>query len=220
MKIYKNDHSFDPHPVKYITTITIEDADTLKAAQRFDHPACLNFASHKRPGGGYKAVQNIPMPIKTQEEDLFRRSDLPQSMDTPHIRKHYPLKGLKGIYTNGVQVWRDEKLVPHTPYDIALITVPAVVNPTDDDAELVQNKIKRILDIAADNHHNTLILGAWGCGVFRNDPTTIAETFCKYLKNEFNGVFENVIFAIPGKNSQNYQLFEAVIESLNQNSNG
>lgn len=212
IKIYKPDHSFSPPQAKYNTTsITIQDIDTLGAAQQYNDPACLNFASHKRPGGGYKAVQNIPIPIKTQEEDLFRRSNLPDLMDNKHIRQHYPLKGLKGIYTNNIEVTRDAKLVPHNPYTISLITVPAVVNPTDDDDQLVKDKVKRILEIAAEHNHNTLILGAWGCGVFRNDPTTIATLFKNYLTNEFQGTFETVIFAIPGKQSQNYQLFEAVL---------
>lgn len=212
IKIYEEDHEFGSLEAKYDTTIEIQDVDTLEAAKRFQYPACLNFASHKRPGGGYKAVQDLPMPIRTQEEDLFRRSsNLPELMDNDEIRSHYPLKGLKGIYTDGIQIKRNHILVSCEPYEIALITVPAVVNPKEMDKELVESKIKRILEIAGDRNHNSLILGAWGCGVFNNDPKTIAEIFCEYLKNEFNGVFETVVFAIPNKKSKNYQMFESVI---------
>lgn len=216
-KIYEENHEFirqdsKSFELKWLTNIEIQDIDTLGAAQQFKNPVCLNFASHKRPGGGYKAVQDIPMPIKTQEEDLFRRSNLPVLMDTKEIRGQYPLKGLKGIYTSNIMVNKDAKLVPHDPYEIALVTVPAVVNPKESDKELVQNKIKRILEIAADHDHDALILGAWGCGIFNNDPKTIASLFQQYLTNEFSGVFQNVIFAIPGKQSQNYKLFEEVLK--------
>ncbi|MCH6577264.1 MAG: DUF2263 domain-containing protein, partial [Proteobacteria bacterium] len=46
--------------------------DTFTAAE--EGARCLNFASHKRPGGGYKEVMDIKGTIRTQEEDLFRRS--------------------------------------------------------------------------------------------------------------------------------------------------
>ena len=191
------------------TLITIEDCDTLAAAKKFSNPCCLNFASHKRPGGGYKAVINIPLPIKTQEEDLFRRSNLPELMDIPEVRKWYPLHGLSGIYTNQVVICKDAKLQPCEPFNISLVTVPAVVNPhTIEHMQLVKNKAYRILEIAADNEHKDLILGAWGCGVFNNDPTNIAELFCSIIRSDFRNIFDNVIFAIPGKNSNNYRCFE------------
>jgi len=210
IKIYKADYVFDQCRNNLKTNIVIQDVDTLGAAANFIDPACLNFASHKRPGGGYKSVLNLPIPIKTQEEDLFRRSNLPDLMDNKHIRQHYPLKGLNGIYTSNIEVNRNEKLIPHDPYTISLITVAAVVNPTDADVDLVKDKIKLILNIAANHNHHDLILGAWGCGVFRNDPITIATVFKNFLNNEFQGCFENVVFAIPGKQSKNYKAFESV----------
>ena len=151
------------------------------------------------------------MPIKTQEEDLFRRSNLPGMLDNKEVRQHYPLKGLKGLYSNGVQVEKDQKLVLHDPYDVTLITVAAVVGPGPDDAELVKGKVKRILEIAADQRQEVLILGAWGCGAFRNDPTEIASLFKEFFEGDFKGVFREVVFAIPGKGSQNYQIFESIL---------
>jgi uncharacterized protein (TIGR02452 family) len=210
-KVYKDHHVFNDPVSQYETKISIVDCDTLGAAK--EGSCCLNFASHKRPGGGYLAVMDIPIPIRTQEEDLFRRSNLPSLMDTPALRRVYPLMGLKGIYTPNIFVFKDQKLGPlDNPFNISLVTVPAVVNPGPDDADLVRDKVRRILDIAADNNQTELILGAWGCGVFNNEPETIAKLFMGFLKNEFKGVFENVIFAIPNKKHPNYQLFEAVIE--------
>ena len=209
-KVYKEDCSFNPVQRKYDTKISVVDNDTFGAAKGHENACCLNFASHKRPGGGYKAVQHIPMPIKTQEEDLFRRSNLPDIMDTKQIRQHYPLMGLKAIYCE-CQVERDNKLVAHDPFTTAVLTMPAVVNPQPDQKQLVRDKMKRILEIAADQGHEILILGAWGCGVFNNDPEEIAALFKDFLENEFKGVFEEVIFAIPGKDSRNFKLFEAAL---------
>jgi uncharacterized protein (TIGR02452 family) len=212
MKVYEEHHVFNPvQRDQYQTKITVEDIDTLGAAQQYADPCCLNFASHKRPGGGYKSVQHIPMPIKTQEEDLFRRSNLPEMMDNKHVRQHYPLNTTKGLYCNNVQVDRDQMLVQHDPYFLSLITVAALVNPGLEHP-MTERKVRRILEIAADNNEKTLILGAWGCGAFRNDPDEIAGLFKKYLENEFRGVFETVVFAIPGKQSRNFQVFESVLK--------
>jgi uncharacterized protein (TIGR02452 family) len=49
----------------------------------------------------------------------------------------------------------------------------------------------------ANNHgHKTLILGAWGCGVFQNDANSIANIFAELLKGEFANRFNRVIMAI------------------------
>jgi uncharacterized protein (TIGR02452 family) len=212
VKFYNTDYVFSSPKSQYVTKIEIQDLDTIGAAKQFENACCLNFASHKRPGGGYESVKDIPMPIKTQEEDLFRRSNLPELMDNPKIRANYPLKGIKGFYTTDIVVNKDQKLQQVTPFNISLVTVPAVVNPDSvEDFDLVKKKAIRILEIAADNNHKDLILGAWGCGIFGNNPKHIAELFFELLKNEFSGVFESVIFAIPGKGSKNYQMFESVI---------
>jgi uncharacterized protein (TIGR02452 family) len=40
------------------------------------------------------------------------------------------------------------------------------------------------------------VLGAWGCGVFRNDPQQIAALFAAALTGPFHGAFAEVVFAI------------------------
>ena len=105
---------------------------------------------------------------------------------------------------------RDNNLIAHDPFVTAVITVPAVINPEPGE-KLVQEKTKRILEIAADQKHEVLILGAWGCGVYNNDPEEVATLFKGFLENEFRGIFSDVIFAIPGKDSRNYKLFESIL---------
>lgn len=217
--LYYLNHRFPIFEGNHETKISIVNGDTFTVAQDFDNAACLNFASHKRPGGGYKGVMNRKGPIRTQEEDLFRRSDLPEIMDNNFIRpKYYPMKDLSGLYCE-CTVSKDRILDPITPFKASIITVPAVVDPnTDEKLELAYKKAKLILDMAADNGHNTLILGAWGCGVFNNDPHRVAENFKILLRDYFKGCFEKVIFAIPsgepgtvaGASTGNFKVFEEV----------
>jgi uncharacterized protein (TIGR02452 family) len=76
---------------------------------------------------------------------------------------------------------------------------------------LIESKIRRILDIAAENNHKDLILGAWGCGIFNNDPKHIAGVFMGLLAGEYSGVFEQVIFAVPGAHSVNHKAFQEAL---------
>ena len=215
IRFYEDDFSLDEITTdKYITAIRMRDIDTFTAAVAATTdkpPCCLNFASHKRPGGGYLSIIDTRMPIKTQEEDLFRRSNLPEIMDRDVIRAFYPLTGFQGFYCSNVIVNKDQRCDPVTPFKVSVITVPAVVNPRLEQMGLVEGRAKRILEIAVDNKEEILILGAWGCGVFHNDPNHIANLFVRMLRNEFRGVFKEVVFAIPGKDSENYKIFEAAL---------
>jgi uncharacterized protein (TIGR02452 family) len=54
-----------------------------------------------------------------------------------------------------------------------------------------------VLRVAAHHDHRTLVLGAWGCGVFRNDPARVAGVFAELLDAApYVGAFERVVFAI------------------------
>jgi uncharacterized protein (TIGR02452 family) len=212
-KFYDDDYEFAPFLTKHEEKckILVVNEDTLGAAEKFSNPCCLNFASHKRPGGGYESVIDVPMPIKTQEEDLFRRSNLPELMDIQEVRKHYPLKGLQAFYTNEVVVNKNKYLGGIDPFEISIITMPAVINPQTKDHNLIRNKIERILLMAIENGHDNLILGAWGCGIFNNDPLLIATLFGDFLNYVFHDMFKHAIFAIPNKESENYKIFEKTL---------
>ena len=59
--------------------------------------------------------------------------------------------------------------------------------------EIITSRIKKILDVAAKEKVEVLILGAWGCGAFKNDSNVVANAFYTLLKN-YN--FEVVEFAL------------------------
>ena len=63
-------------------------------------------------------------------------------------------------------------------------------------AQLLKQRIHRVLAIAQAYGYETLVLGAWGCGAFGNDPYQTACDFKSALENEFSGAFSNIVFAI------------------------
>jgi uncharacterized protein (TIGR02452 family) len=60
----------------------------------------------------------------------------------------------------------------------------------------VRERVARVLAIAARHDHDALVLGAWGCGVFRCDPIVVADAFGAALEGPFAGRFAEVVFAI------------------------
>ena len=68
-------------------------------------------------------------------------------------------------------------------------------------------QIKNILEVAAANHVDILVLGAFGCGAFRNPPELVAEAFRELLVDKGYGrFFEKTVFAIKKNNGKNQNL--------------
>jgi hypothetical protein len=85
---------------------------------------------------------------------------------------------------------------------------------TDNIEEVMLNRIEKILSVAIVNGHTVLVLGAWGCGVFRNDPENVAKFFAFHLKNnsKFNNKFEKISFAVLDNSADknNYNAFKSI----------
>lgn len=195
------------------TKISVVEDDTFSYAEkRKEKFACLNFASYANPGGGYRGR---PFP---QEENLFCRSNLPELMDNKLVKKYYPLATLESFVTFDVKVNKNSVFADIEEFLTDVISMPALqlvgfgsksfkmTRQTVEDVTFA--KMKRIFDIAAHYKMERLILGAWGCGAYCNDPEDISQWFKYYLENEFKGVFKEVVFAIPDKKSENFQIFE------------
>jgi len=60
----------------------------------------------------------------------------------------------------------------------------------------LQKRIHRVLAIARSYGHYALVLGAWGCGAFKNDPHRTAVDFRQALENDYSGAFSDIVFAI------------------------
>jgi uncharacterized protein (TIGR02452 family) len=155
-----------------------------------------------------------------QEENLFRRSNLFQSLyqfapfaGEYGLRKsnyQYPLdRNFGGIYTPDAIVFRgteqDGYPLLDTPYRMSFIAVAGINRPTlesperisSDLVEPVKNKIRTIFRIGLLHGHDSLVLGALGCGAFRNPPSHIARLFHEVMEEpEFKNKYRLLLFAI------------------------
>ena len=191
------------------TDIQVRNETTLEAAQRLVTEgfsvAALNFASATHPGGGFLNG------ARAQEESLARSSGLyaclvNNPMYAFHRDRHDPVYTDYVIYSPDVPVIRtDEGTLLDSPYLCSFLTSPAVnakvllersPGRQPEIRPAMERRIRKVLSIAALHKHDTLILGAWGCGVFGNDATEIAELFHNALTTRYKGVFAQIVFAI------------------------
>jgi uncharacterized protein (TIGR02452 family) len=80
----------------------------------------------------------------------------------------------------------------------------------------LQRRADHVLRVAAHHRHQVLVLGAWGCGVFRNDPHVVADVFARLLTTDpFAHAFTRVVFAIYDrtKTEATLQAFRERIEN-------
>ena len=185
------------------TRIQVTNETTLQAARRFDgnglRPLALNFANGVHPGGGFLSG------ARAQEEVLCRSSALYKTLEGDPMYEHHRQRDRPdstdwAIYSPHVPVFRtDDGTALDRPWLLSFLTsaapyAPAIGQPESGD--LLQQRIRRVLAIAHAHGFTALVLGAWGCGAFRNDPHRTAGDFRQALKTEYRGKFSDVVFAI------------------------
>lgn len=170
---------------------------------------CLNMASHKRPGGGYRSGAGA------QEENLFRRTNYFQFLEPGPDRPAeiaYPLPEFAGIYSPQVDVLRGSEAdgypLLETPRRMSFVAVaayprPPVAGPPGQQRleppydERTKRKIRLILEIALAHEHNALVLSAFGCGAFANPPGHVAQLFREVIEQGgYRRAFRHLLFAI------------------------
>jgi uncharacterized protein (TIGR02452 family) len=196
---------------RYDTEIVVSARSTLAAGrsltERFAHVACLNFASARHPGGGFIGGS------QAQEESLARASGLYPTLQTQPAFYEYHHHNPSALYSDHmilsphVPVFRDDQdrliLQPWTTTFLTAAAVNAGVLRRNDPTLVpqivptMQRRARMVLAMAAHHGCEALVLGAWGCGVFQNNPTTIARIFAEALNDSaLTGVFKAVDFAI------------------------
>lgn len=180
--------------------------------------AVLNFASFKNPGGGF--MRNAI----AQEESLCYCTNLYPALAAHNKDWYEPhLKCLhKGMYENqsllshGVTVLASEpgKLLPteeQFKIDVLTCAAPnwssALEYGTLTDEELkaaTRDRIKYVMRIFSTYGYDNVIVGAYGCGVFKNDLTVVVQAFLKAM-----GMYKlkHVTFAVPDSKSAQYKIF-------------
>lgn len=217
-KIYDTDFKFDVGANKNGTEITVIDSDTVHAGNlycREGRTALLNFASYKNPGGMFINGS------KAQEECLCHASYLYNVLSQftdkfykwNNENKNRALYFNRALYSPGILFFDGGE---DFYCDVITCAAPnksatqrygkvSVLENTD----VLKSRIKFVLGIAADNHVDILILGAFGCGVFGQDAEEVAGIFKEYLGNGY-GYFTKVIFAVPDDQTNNLSAFKKV----------
>jgi uncharacterized protein (TIGR02452 family) len=197
------------------TRYEVTNESTLDAARRLTAEGendimCLNFASAKNPGGGFLRG------TVAQEECIARASGLyPSLLTAPeyytfHRSQQNFLYSDHMIWSPRVPVFKDENGdVTDNAMCISVITSAAVnaqelqkINEAKADVieAVMRTRIEKMLALSAAKKHNTLILGAWGCGVFGNEPELIATLFHEALTGKFANCFNRIVFAVLTNN--------------------
>lgn len=207
------------------TKFFVRNADCIEEGMRLAkggyNPAILNMASRRIPGGG------VLNGAGAQEETLFRRTNLFRSlyqftdvfvkdkwfykyMKPTRTGERYPLhRDYGGIYTPNALVFREDEKhgykLMDKPERMSFISVAGINRPELKDATHLadsmingtKNKIRTILRIGLRHGHDSLVLGALGCGAFCNPPSHIAKLFHEVFEEaEFKNKYLLVCFAI------------------------
>lgn len=224
--------NFNTSDEKIETEIEVNNETSLVAAERlkreagFKKVAVLNFASGTNPGGGFLNGSGA------QEESLARSSGLypciKSKKEMYQANRNYNSALYKDymIYSPEVPVFKkDEGSLLDRPYQVSFITAPAVnagavkANESRNNIKkiepIMKERIAKILVLAAAEENEALVLGAFGCGVFQNDPQFVAEYFRKYLfdNSYFKNYFKIVVFAVLDR-SKSKKTFKTFKEKL------
>jgi uncharacterized protein (TIGR02452 family) len=187
----------------------------------------LSFASARNPGGGF--INGA----KAQEEDLARCSGIYPCLLTQPTYYDVNRASDSLLYSDYVIYspkvpWfrvRNRELLDDV-FLASVITAPApnagqALRRDPECSPAIASTLRQragiILAIARDNGHRSLLLGAWGCGVFCNDPNMVADVFGEWLKDpRFLGCFDRVTFAIytSKNNLETLIAFQKRFESL------
>lgn len=196
------------------TMVEVRNESSLAAARRLGPgTACLVFASARNPGGGFLNGAQA----QAQEEAIARSSALYATQTSvPEFYEHHRRDGSllysdRVIVSPDVPVFRDDDgALLADPCTVTFLTAAAPNRSAIErsqpaagreiNATLVR-RAARVLDVAAAHGNHRLVLGAWGCGVFGNDPAEVATAFAEALAGRSR--FEHVTFAIldprPGR---------------------
>lgn len=201
--------------------------------------AVLNFASASNPGGGVVNGSSAQEECLCRCSTLFFNLNEQRNWEKfykPHRRDGNPLHNDDIIYTPGVVVFKSDTAYPKLLAErdwqkLNVITCAApnlrerpsnrynsgdgfeAVNISDADLQALHEKrARRILDVAAYGQNDALILGAFGCGAFRNKPQVVAAAYKKVLA-DYRRAFKVIEFAVycSPRDEENFLVFRRAL---------
>ena len=199
--------------------------------------AVMNFANAFQAGGGVidgASAQEECLCRTSTLYPLLYRISLRDTFYKHHNDKKTPKASDSLLYTEGVIICKtDEDLPKRMPkedwvtVDVITIAAPDLRRKSNqyvplvdggsymNNAELFGYQVKRIIHMltcAAAKKADILVLGAFGCGAFENDPEVVANAF-KTAIGVFPKVFEQIEFAVycSPRDSQNFDVFKKIL---------
>ena len=199
----------------------------------------MNFASATNPGGGVVKGSSAQEEAICRCSTLYPNLNEPKMWNgfyRPHRQELNPLHNDDCIYTPGVIAFKSDTDYPqmlplNRCYKVNVITCAApnlrekpsngmnsgdgdmaVKISNDDLQELHEKRMRRVLEITAKKGNDVVILGAFGCGAFRNPPEVVARAM-KTVVEEYRNAFETIEFAVycSPRDDSNYRTFKEVL---------
>lgn len=224
--------------------LTVSPKRTFEAASAYRGRkiAVHNFASASNPGGGVERGASAQEECLCRCSGLYFCLNTPAMWDgfyTPHRNARDPLHNDDIIYTPGITVFKTDtatpKLMPEEDwYDVNVITCAApnlranpgnqynsgdgtkAVSLSDSDLlRLHEKRLRRILDVAVLEGNEVVILGAFGCGAFLNNPEVVAQA-AKNVLGDYRHAFlamEYAVYCSP-RDERNFRTFERALKAL------
>ncbi len=223
-------------------TVIVSKKRSYEAASAYrDKKVCVhNFASATNPGGGVTKGSSAQEECLCRCSTLYfnlNTSSMWSGFYSPHRAQQNPIHNDDCIYTPNVVVLKTDTASPELMneddwYDVNVITCAAPnlrlmpsnamnsgdghkrVKMSDEDLyNLHIKRLTRIMEVAKAGGNEVIILGAFGCGAFENNPEVVAKA-SKAVVDKFINDFETIEFAIycSPRDEQNYHIFKKFIE--------
>lgn len=219
-KYIKKDKEISKCEVRVVNDSTINLM--IDQYNKYGSSCGLNFASAKNPGGGFI---NGAM---AQEESLCYNSLLYESIKnerkTYDFSRNHLNNGLYStwaIYSPNVLIVRDKFMKLTEPnVKCSFITSPApnkgvYKGKSIDVREALEERCRLVLDICIEHNEKNIVLGAFGCGVFRNSPLEVSTIWYNLLtKENYLSYFEHIDFGVlaNSRDKTNFDTFRRVLE--------
>lgn len=196
--------------------IMVVDEDSISAAYHYGmgRTCILNFASYMNPGGGFVNGAWAQEEALCHESALYNVLAAHESYylwNRDNVRNH--LYKNRALYSPNV-VFEHNYQTKY--FDVLTCAAPKLSEAfrcekvsEADNTKALTSRINFIFDILAKHEVDVVILGAWGCGVFKQNPEEVASLFSQSIENGAN-TCERIVFAIPG--GPNLAAFQKVFE--------
>ena len=181
----------------------------------------LNLANPVNPGGG---VRNG---AKAQEEDLCRKSSLLLSLESRNALPYYEYNNSLHTYMGSdaiiinpqVEIIKDENgSLLEDSVIVAVMTCAAPMlkygmeGMTQSEYEaMMYGRITGMLNVAAYLGYKHLVLGAFGCGAFRNDARVVSDLFYKAYDKVLSQLTASRIVHSPSLDEINRKLRDGLV---------